>query len=224
MPRVKVPRKSTTVDMTAMCDVAFLLLTFFMLATKFKPEDPVKVAPPSSVSSDIVPDKNALQVLFDKEGKVFFSYNDVDNLAPFIDVVNTQENLGLSPAEQKTFIKLVQAGGIGVPLSSLKQLLSMDPDQIKSVKQPGLLMTDSAHNELRTWVACLLKADGGKQPENVLIKGDNAAKYPNFKEVIRAFTDNKVFHFKLVTAMSDAPPGTALWQERHAAGGATPAK
>jgi biopolymer transport protein ExbD len=36
MPKVKMPRKGTTVDMTAMCDVAFLLLTFFMLATKFK--------------------------------------------------------------------------------------------------------------------------------------------------------------------------------------------
>ncbi|MEY4291989.1 MAG: hypothetical protein RIQ61_366, partial [Bacteroidota bacterium] len=33
MPKVKIPRKSTVVDMTAMCDVAFLLLTFFMLAT-----------------------------------------------------------------------------------------------------------------------------------------------------------------------------------------------
>ena len=29
MPKVKIPRKSTAVDMTAMCDVAFLLLSFF---------------------------------------------------------------------------------------------------------------------------------------------------------------------------------------------------
>jgi biopolymer transport protein ExbD len=205
--------------MTAMCDVAFLLLTFFMLATKFKPEDPVKVTPPSSVSSDVVPDKNALQVIFDKDGKVFFSYNDDEKLAGFIDVVNTSENLGLTPAEEKTFIHIIQTTGIGVPFANVKQLLDMDPDQLKQLKQPGIPMLDSAHNEMRTWIACLLKSDGGRQPENVLIKGDNGAKYPNFKEVIRAFTDNKVFHFKLVTAMSDAPPGSALWQSRRTAAG-----
>jgi biopolymer transport protein ExbD len=41
MPRVKVARKSTATDMTAMCDVAFLLLTFFILTAKPKTPDPV---------------------------------------------------------------------------------------------------------------------------------------------------------------------------------------
>ena len=213
MPRAKVPRKSTAVDMTAMCDVAFLLLTFFMLATKFKPDEAIKVAPPSSVSSDAVPDKNALQVMFDKDGKVFFTYNDDDRIGSLIDFVNTSQNLGLTPAEIKNFKKIVGTG-IGVPFSQLKSLLDTDPDEIKNVKQPGIPAIDSAHNELRTWVAALLSSDGGKQPDNVLVKGDNAAKYPSFKEVLRAFTDNKVFHFKLVTSMSDAPPGTALYEDR----------
>lgn len=217
MPRVKLPRKSTTVDMTAMCDVAFLLLTFFMLATKFKPEDVVKVAPPSSVSSDDIVDKNALQVLFDKEGKVFFTYNDDANVGPMIDVVSTQQNLGLTPAEKKNFVHIVSnGGGIGVPFNLLKQALDLDPDSFKAYKQPGVPASDSAHNELRVWIACLLQANGGTAPENVLVKGDNSAKYPAFKEVLRAFTDNKVFHFKLVTMMADAPVGTALYDERRA--------
>jgi biopolymer transport protein ExbD len=202
--------------MTAMCDVAFLLLTFFMLATKFKPEDAVKVAPPSSVSSDVVPDKNAFEVLFDKEGKVFFTYSDADRVSDMIDYANTQQNLGLTPAEVKNFKHIVETSGIGVPFSQLKQLLDYDPETLKQVKQPGIPMTDSTHNELRIWVTCLLKSGGNLgAPENVLVKGDNGAKFPNFKEVLRAFTDNKVFHFKLVTAMADAPPGTALYEERH---------
>ncbi len=36
MARPKIARKSTAVDMTAMCDVAFLLLSFFILTTKSK--------------------------------------------------------------------------------------------------------------------------------------------------------------------------------------------
>lgn len=219
MPRVKVPRKSTTVDMTAMCDVAFLLLTFFMLATKFKPEDAVKVTPPNSVSADAVPDKNAFQVLFDKEGKIFFTFSDPDRTPEMIDYINTQQNLGLSAAEQKNLNKIIQNTGVGVPISQVKQLADMDQDQLKSLKQPGIPAPDSAHNELRIWVAAVLKSGGDKQPDNVLIKGDNGALYPNFKEVLRAFTDNKVFHFKLVTAMADAPPGSPLAATRAAAKG-----
>ena len=51
MGRAKIKRGSTNVDMTAMCDVAFLLLSFFILTTKFKPEEAIEVIPPSSVSS-----------------------------------------------------------------------------------------------------------------------------------------------------------------------------
>jgi len=200
--------------MTAMCDVAFLLLTFFMLATKFKPDEAVKVATPASVSSDPVPDKNAFQVLFDKDGRVFFTYSDDQKAADLVDYISTQQGLGLTPAEKKNFIRVVQSG-VGVPFSELKSLLDVSPDEIKAFKQPGIPTIDSAHNELRTWVAGLISSNGGSKPENVLVKGDNSAKYPNFKEVLRAFTDNKVFRFKLVTSMSDAPPGTALYEQRN---------
>ncbi len=48
MGRAKLPRKSTNIDMTAMCDVAFLLLSFFILATKFKPPETLTVETPNS--------------------------------------------------------------------------------------------------------------------------------------------------------------------------------
>ena len=107
--------------------------------------------------------------------------------------------LGLTPAEMKHFVKIVANGsGLGVPFANLKQVLGLDPESLKEVKQPGIPVADSAHNELSIWLSCLLKADGGVKPENVLIKGDNGAKYPAFKNVLQAFTDNKIFHFKLV--------------------------
>src|SRR4030042_6656888 len=76
MPKVKVPRKSTLIDMTAMCDVAFLLLTFFMLTTQFKSDESVIVDTPSSISEIKLPDTDILNVTITNDGKVFFN---IDN-------------------------------------------------------------------------------------------------------------------------------------------------
>src|ERR1700743_3996889 len=76
MPRAKIPRKSTSIDMTAMCDVAFLLLSFFILATKFKPAEALSVVTPSSVSSKVAPDTNVILITLDHEGKVYFGVSD----------------------------------------------------------------------------------------------------------------------------------------------------
>jgi len=72
MPKVKIKRKSTWIDMTAMCDVAFLLLTFFMLTSNFTKKEPVLVATPSSVSEIKIPETNIMTVLLDPSGKVYF--------------------------------------------------------------------------------------------------------------------------------------------------------
>ena len=76
MGRAKLPRKSTTIDMTAMCDVAFLLLSFFILTTKFKPSEAIAVTTPSSVSSKIAPSKDFVLITIDKDGKVFLTIDD----------------------------------------------------------------------------------------------------------------------------------------------------
>ena len=73
MPKVKMARKSTHIDMTAMCDVAFLLLSFFMLATKFKPEEPVVVTTPSSISQIILPDTSIMLITIDPKDRIFFT-------------------------------------------------------------------------------------------------------------------------------------------------------
>ena len=73
MPKAKLKRKSTWVDMTAMCDVAFLLLTFFMLTSNFVKKEPVLVTTPASVSEIKIPETNIMTILVDKTGKIAFA-------------------------------------------------------------------------------------------------------------------------------------------------------
>ena len=95
MPKIKLPRKSTHIDMTAMCDVAFLLLTFFMLATKFKPQEPVMVDTPSSTSTKVIPE-GFMQITLDKKGRVFFAVDNLNAKRSIINQINDDKQLGLS--------------------------------------------------------------------------------------------------------------------------------
>ena len=210
MPRAKIPRKSTNIDMTAMCDVAFLLLSFFILATKFKPAEALSVVTPSSVSSKVAPDKNVVMLTLDKDGKVYFSVSDANTAEKkeIIDAVSTSKNLGLTDAEKKNFSNNPTAY-IGVPFGQLKSYLDVPPDQVKNVKQPGIPAQDSTNNELRDWVAAAVSAFQGEKM-NILVKGDDASKYPSFQGVIWALKKNDQLKFQLVVAPIGAPVGSEL--------------
>jgi len=60
-----------SLDMTPMVDLAFLLVTFFMLTASFRMAEPVTVDPPSSIGQITLPD-NHIMVTVDKDGKLFF--------------------------------------------------------------------------------------------------------------------------------------------------------
>jgi biopolymer transport protein ExbD len=210
MGRAKIPRKSTNIDMTAMCDVAFLLLSFFILATKFKPPEALTVVTPSSVSSKVAPDKKVVLITMDHDGKVYFSVSDDDKnkKKDIIDAVNTAKNLNLTDAEKKNFY-LNASAYIGVPFSQLKSYLDLAPEQVKDAKQPGIPTVDSTNNELIDWMRATVTAFQGDKM-NILVKGDDAAKYPSFQGVIIAFKKNDQLKFQLVTNPVTAPPGSEL--------------
>ncbi len=210
MPSVKIKKHVPQNDMTPFVDVAFLILSFFMLATKFKPEEPIEVTTPNSVSSIVLPEKDAFMVSIDKEGRAFVSVDNPAFRQVLIQNLNTTRNLGLTPAEMKTF---VNAPSVGVPFNQLKNLLAMDPEQAKKVKQPGVPCADSTGGELYFWVRDALSAYSGRKL-NLLIKADNDTKYPDFKNILNAFKKNDQNKFLLVTSPEDAPSGTALYETR----------
>ena len=212
MPKVKVPRKSTSVDMTAMCDVAFLLLSFFILTTKFKSDDGLGVVTPNSVSTKPASDKNVVMVTMDKEGHAYFSVGD-NNTAEkqdIIDMIDQGKNLGLSAKEKAAFAR--SGSYVGVPFSMLKSYLDLTADQVKNFKSPGIPL-DTANNELTVWMNAATRAFSGSKM-NLLVKGDNNAKYPTFKGVIDAFKRNEIFKFSMVTNPEGVPEGTALAAKR----------
>ena len=71
----KTKRVGFKLDMTPMVDVGFLLLTFFMLTTQFKPQDVAEVVLPSSHSVFKLPDSDVMTVTVDKAGNVYLGFD-----------------------------------------------------------------------------------------------------------------------------------------------------
>jgi biopolymer transport protein ExbD len=210
MPRAKISRKSTAVDMTAMCDVAFLLLSFFILVARYKPAEALNVTTPTSVSSTNVPEKNVVLITIDKDAKVYFSVSEanVSEKKTIIGDISTARGLNLTDAEMKNFYANPTAY-IGVPLGYLKRLLDRDPEQLKSVNMQGIPCKDSTDNELIYWVGAAVNAFRGAKM-NLMVKGDQASKYPSFQGVLIAMKKNEQLKFQLVTDPVSAPPGSEL--------------
>ena len=213
MPKVKVPRKSTSIDMTAMCDVAFLLLAFFILTTKFKPDETLSVTTPKSVSTKAAEEKDVVLITMDKDGKVYFSVSDdaTGEKGEIIDVVNQLKNLGLTDQEKAAFKRT--SSFVGVPFGQLKSFLRLPADQVGKFNSPGIPVTDTLNNELITWMRAAATAFQGAKM-NLMVKGDNEAKYPSFKGIIDAFKKNEIFKFSMITDPENAPAGTELYKIR----------
>jgi biopolymer transport protein ExbD len=218
MGRAKLPRKSTNIDMTAMCDVAFLLLSFFILATKFKPPEALSVVTPSSVSTKVAPEKDVVLVTIDKDGKVYLSLSD-NNMAEkkeMIESINTSKNIGLSPAEKANFVAIPNAY-IGAPFSQLKSYLDKNPADLAHVVKPGIPAVDSTNNEMIDWFKAAADAFQGKKM-NILVKGDDASKYPSLQGVIIALKKNDLMKFQVVTSPVPPPIGSELYNTQQASG------
>jgi biopolymer transport protein ExbD len=208
MPKVKIPRKSTNIDMTAMCDVAFLLLSFFILATKQKPPEVLTVKTPTSVSSTAAPEKSIL-ITLTKDGKVFLMLGDDTKKNAIIDDFNTTRGLQLTGPE---LAKLKKSEYIGLPVNKLKSALNLN-QEIPANLMDGIPV-DSSNNELTYWMKSVTNAykgeDQRKLQDMILVKGDGEALYPIFKNVKEAFKANELFKFRIVTEGETVPAGSEL--------------
>lgn len=193
MAAPKPARSHPSMDMTAMCDVAFLLLTFFIMTTQFKSQESVTVDTPSSVSEIKVEDKDMATITIDKDGKYYFGVTNPLDRYSLIQKMNEKYGAGLSDTEQKNFTKLAETG---VSITSLKQYLALSEAQKGQVKIQGI-PNDSTKSELVDWVKTYL-TDINKKAK-LAVRGDVKTQYPAIKKLFAELGKNEINKFQLIT-------------------------
>lgn len=206
MGRPKIARKSTWVDMTAFCDVGFLLLAFFILTTKFKPPEAVQVVTPSSVSSKEAEAENQCLVTVSPDGRIFLSFTEENRRIEVVDDLNKRLGLTLTEAEVNAAGK---AEFFASPLNTLKSFLNIPAEERNSAGLPGIPIKDTANNELNEWIASVGNVFLGEKL-NLMVKGDQKVQYPAFKGVIDAFKKNDQMKFQIITSQRSIPEGSPL--------------
>jgi len=199
MAKAKMKKKSTRIDMTAMCDVAFLLLSFFVMTSTAKLPEPLPVDTPASTVQTKLPDSDLATITVGK-GKVFFGVVGKDIRVLTLEKIGEKYNIEFSDKEKKQF-SLVD--GFGVPVGSLKQLLALTGEERnREGLQPGIPY-DSTDNQLREWLlaARLATKELHTAELKIAIKGDAKEEYPTVKKVIDVLQKQKVNKFFLVTGL-----------------------
>ena len=227
MGKVKIKKKETRIDMTAMSDVTVLLLTFFMLTSTFLQKEPVTVITPPSVSEEKVPDANLLSVLVSPEGKVFLEVlgskdstmksetvraDLLKNMVAEYKKTHPSANLAFTNKEIETFSKL---NAFGVPITKMKEWLNLETSDrdkfLESKENPGvpINMNEDPNNpnEFQMWVRAAYNSMNPELQEamvkgrGISIKADQTTPYSVVNVVMDNLQTMKMNKFTLMTAL-----------------------
>jgi len=204
MAKVKMSKKATSIDMTAMCDVAFLLLTFFILTATAKAPEALPVDTPSSTVQTKLPETGLVMLTVGKsDGKeqVFYGMKDRAIRSGALDYMAQKYKVEFTDKEKEQFALVEE---FGVPIEELKELLELKAsDRVKKGVQSGI-PCDSINNQLQDWIQGARKANienGGTKELQFAIKGDAKELYPQIKKVMDILQDQKINSFNLVTGL-----------------------
>lgn len=217
MAEVQSSKGSPSLDMTPMVDLAFLLVTFFMLTATSRVTEPVVVDTPSSTADKLLP-KNVILISIDDKGKPFYNINNSEVRKKTLQKMGQQYKISFTEKELQTFGGMTS---IGVPMAKLKEYINMEDAQRVAKPSPGI-PHDSLHNELGDWIqfgrieaakqakteeerAEKLGREFKYEPLRYAIKTDGQSNYIAVKEIIKVFTDIDIYRFNLITDLEQGP-------------------
>lgn len=203
MGKVKIKKSDIWIDMTPMSDVMVLLLTFFMLTSTFVKNDPVKVVTPGSVSEIKVPEKDVLNVHVAKDGKVFMTIDNANDLVSMVDAMTGKFGITLTGAQMET---LKKHSMLGVGMEKLTAYLSLPEDQMADAIQTEGIPTDSIDDgtgkkdksEFQLWVT---EARNVNSDIKIAIKADQDTPYSAIKTVMSELQDMSENRYYLITSL-----------------------
>jgi biopolymer transport protein ExbD len=203
-------------DMTPMVDLAFLLVTFFMLTASFRMAEPVVVDPPSSIGNVDLPDNHIL-VTIDDRGRAFFGISNPIAKKAALREMAAKYNV---PFTEEQIVKFTGLPSFGVDIKDLPRYIDAKEEERKNFQpQKGVpLDTIIPNNQLRDWIAiggkkavetfndAKQKALEGGQEFNAekpryAIKSAAKTKYIYVKDVVRNFSELKIYQFNLITSL-----------------------
>jgi len=198
MPKIKLPRKDTWIDMTPMRDVMILLLTFFMLTSTFLKPEPVKVNTPGSVSEIKIPEKNIFSVLVSPDGKVFLDIDNPKDRISILEQVAAIYNIKLTDKEKNDFSI---ATSFGVPMQQFQEFMAIPGEKQKVELAKYGVPTDSTDNQFQAWVKAAREVKGKDMV--IAIKADQSTPYKKIKEVMGSLQDLRENRYNLITSLRE---------------------
>ncbi len=198
MAKIAIKKNAGSTDMTAMCDVAFLLLTFFVMTSTAKIPEALPVDTPSSTVQTKLPETD-LATLTVGKGKVFFDLKGKEVRIKTLELMAEQYGVTFTDEDKVMFSRM---DDFGVPILNLKQIIEMKASDRSKAGQPGI-PTDSLNNQLKDWVrnARLANIEINDKELQIAIKGDAKEEYPAIRKVMDILQDQKINSFSLVTGL-----------------------
>lgn len=198
MGKIKVAKKDTFIDMTAMSDVTVLLLTFFMLTSTFVKKEPVKVITPSSVSEIKVPEKDVLSILVDKTGKVFMGLDTQDAMDGVLADMSDKFGTNFTSNQRIAFMK---SQTFGVSMQQLGEFYNLDEkDRDAELANLGIPLDsiNGSYSEFQEWVK---SAREYNRDIKIAIKADANTPYSVINRVMTQLQDIRENRFYLLTSL-----------------------
>ena len=191
-------KKAGSTDMTAMCDVAFLLLSFFVMTATARVPEALPVDTPSSTVQTKLPEADLATITIG-QGKVFFDLKGREVRKKTLELMGQKYGIAFSESDGEKFALME---GFGVPIGSLKQIIDMKSADRSKANQPGI-PKDSLDNQLKEWIynARIANIEVADKELQIAIKGDAKEEYQAIRKVMDILQDQKINNFNLVTGL-----------------------